>query len=52
MSQFETKLWEKWASLLGLKPIFIFKASLQFLNEKRLLPEFEIYIKKILEKNK
>ena len=45
---FENKLWEKWASQIGLKPIFIMKAALDFLVAKNLLSEFENYMKKVL----
>ncbi len=49
---FENKLWEKWSTLIGLKPIFLFKVALDFIETKNLLPEFEQYIESTLKNNK
>ena len=48
VNQFSNKLWKKWADRIGLKPIFIMKAALEFLEKKNLVAEFEIYVKELL----
>ena len=48
VNQFSNKLWKKWADQIGLKPIFIMKAALEFLEKKNLVAEFEIYVKELL----
>lgn len=46
---FDEKMWETWAEKIGHRQVFLFKASLTFLDKKELLEEFEAYIKDLLE---
>jgi Zn finger protein HypA/HybF involved in hydrogenase expression len=41
--------WQKWAKDIGVKPVFIFKAALSFIEEKELISEFEIFVKGIMK---